>query len=239
MSGDKQTLRELRHQILARKTVRNPPSDVVPDLNVQALKEHAWLGSLVDVGVVADSSFYGRLARDFGPTHPPVVDLGSDNDSIANRDEVDTGPSTSGQEPTIPRIDIAISESSSMAPTSRPEPIPHWDDVLHYGVWLPLDYSSGPKNTTICRNWREYALHLNYCRAEDLYDFSTAYKLVIAIEGSKVTDCPTKHMAIYAHHLEFGLRFPLNLVLVKILKAFNVCLAQLTPLAVRNLIAYV
>lgn len=41
MIGDRQTLRELRHQILAGRTVRNPPSDVVPGLDVQPLREDA------------------------------------------------------------------------------------------------------------------------------------------------------------------------------------------------------
>lgn len=54
-----------------------------------------------------------------------------------------------------------------------------------------------------------------------------------------MTDCPAGHVAVYAHHFELGLRFPLDLVLVKILKAFNVCLAHLTPVTMRNLITYV
>ncbi|XP_048494293.1 uncharacterized protein LOC104898621 [Beta vulgaris subsp. vulgaris] len=86
MSGDNQTLRELRNQILARRTIRNPPPNVVP---------------------------------------------GSDNDSIASMDETGTAPFTSYRELTICRTKIALGESSSMAPSSRPEPIPDRDDVLH------------------------------------------------------------------------------------------------------------
>lgn len=75
--------------------------------------------------------------------------------------------------------------------------------------------------------------------AEELDAFLSDYKLVIPAEGSEVIDCPTWHIAVYAHHFESGLHFTLDLVLLKILKAFNICLAQLTPLAVRTLIAYV
>ena len=83
-------------------------------------------------------------------------------------------------------------------------------------------------------------MELDYCGvAKELYALPSDYKLVFAAEGSRVIDCPAGHIAVYAHHFEFGLRFPLDPVLVKILKAFSVCLAQLTPLAMRNLIAYV
>lgn len=117
-----------------------------------------------------------------------------------------------------------------MAPNSRPERIPDKDDVDHSEIWLTLDYSSGLKTVTICKKWREHALSLNYCWvSEELYGFPD--------EGAKVTNCPGVRIFIYAHHLVFGMRFPLDLVLVKILKAFNICLAQLTPLAVRNLVA--
>ena len=204
------------------------------------MREHAWLDSLADARVVIDVSIYERLARDSAPCHPPVVDLGSDNDSIASMDETSDIPSTSGRDPSPRRTEIALSKSSSMPPSSDPEPIPDRDDVLHSGIWLPLDYSSGPKNTVICKGWRATALEPDYCGvAKELYALPSEYNLVIPAEGSKVIDCPEGHIVVYAYHFEFGLRFPLDLVMVKILKAFDVCLAQLTPLAVRNPIAYV
>lgn len=82
-------------------------------------------------------------------------------------------------------------------------------------------------------------MDLDYCGvAKEFYAPPIEYNLIIPGEGSKVIDSPTGHIAFYAHHFEFGLRYPLDLVLVKILKAFHV-LAQLTPLAVRNFIAYI
>lgn len=70
------------------------------------------------------------------------------------------------------------------------------------------------------------------------FAFPDDYTLVLPAEGSRVTDCPSGHVAIYAHMLDFGLRFPLDPFFVKVFKAWNICLAQLTPLGWRNLMAY-
>ena len=48
---------QLRHQILPRRTARNPPPDAVPGLDAQPLREHAWLDSLADVDVVVADDF--------------------------------------------------------------------------------------------------------------------------------------------------------------------------------------
>lgn len=49
----------------------------------------------------------------------------------------------------------------------------------------------------------------NICRiAPEAFAFSNDYELVLAAEGSRVTDCPVGNIAIYAHMLDFGLRFP-------------------------------
>lgn len=174
------------------------------------------------------------------PHPPPVVDLRSDNDSITSMDETAAAPSSSGRDSASRPNEIAIGESSRMPSSSRPEPIPNRDDALHSGIWLPIDYSHDPKNTVICKGWRAAVLELDYCKvAKDLYALPPEYNLVIPAEGSRVIDCPRGHIAVYAHHFEYGLRFPLDLVLAKILQAFNICLAQLTPLTMRNIIAYV
>lgn len=60
---------------------------------------------------------------------------------------------------------------------------------------------------------------------EDLYAFRADYRLVGPDKGVKVIECPAGYIAIYAHYLDFGMCFPLDMTLVKILKAFNVCLA--------------
>lgn len=48
---------------------------------------HAWLDSLADAGVKVTEYFYNCLSRDVGPTHPPIIDLGYDNDSIVTMDD--------------------------------------------------------------------------------------------------------------------------------------------------------
>ena len=81
MSGDNQTLKELRHQIIARRILRHPPSDAIPDLDVQPIREQAWIESLADAGVVTDTSVFDRLAHESAPFrpshHPLIVNLGS------------------------------------------------------------------------------------------------------------------------------------------------------------------
>lgn len=56
--------------------------------------------------------------------------------------------------------------------------------------------------------------------------------------GSRVTDCLAGYVAIYAHMVDFGLRFFLDRFIVKIFWAWDICLSQLTLLGWRNQIAY-
>lgn len=71
------------------------------------------------------------------------------------------------------------------------------------------------------------------------FSFPDEYELVLLAVGSRVTDCPLGHVAIYAHMLDFGLRLPLHPFILKIFQAWNICLSQSTPLGWRNLVAYV
>lgn len=77
----------------------------------------------MDIGVVVEEDFYNRLPRDVDPSHPHVVDLASDNDSVATMEETrdlvyhhcehNPGPSTSGREKsTRPSTEIAQGGSS-------------------------------------------------------------------------------------------------------------------------------
>ena len=236
-SGDKQTLKQLRHQILARRTRRHPPADAVPGLDVPPLREHAWLDSLADAGVKMSSNFYDRFQESITP-NPPVINLGDDSElpatAMAQGDNTEVvyqrrtgGPSRLKE--------LLVAEGST---SDR-----HGEDATSPGtnaLWLPEDTTSGPLTVEIDGLWRQDALDLGYPRiARNLYHMPSLYKLVVPSEGSIITECPPSHVAVYTHHFEFGLRFPLDSFLVEILNAFNVCLAQLTPLAVRNLIAYI
>lgn len=81
-SGDRKTLRELRHQIPARRTIRHPPPDVVSDLDVAPLREHACLDNSADAGFEVSANFYECLREFVGP-NSPIIDLRNDNDFIA------------------------------------------------------------------------------------------------------------------------------------------------------------
>lgn len=63
--------------------MRNPRSNAIPGLDVLPLREHAWLDLLADVGVFFSMEFYNRLVPLASPSHPPVIDLGFDNNLIA------------------------------------------------------------------------------------------------------------------------------------------------------------
>lgn len=74
----------MRYQILARRTVKYPPPDVVPGLDVSPLKEHAWLDIRANAGVEVAVGFYDRLQDSVAHTHLLIIDLSDDNDSITN-----------------------------------------------------------------------------------------------------------------------------------------------------------
>nr|AAY99341.1 unknown [Silene latifolia] len=74
---------------------------------------------------------------------------------------------------------------------------------------------------------------------EDHYSFGRGYKIVIPKEGQAVCCPPKGCIGVYIRHLEYGLRFPLNAYVVAIIKAMNVAVAQLHPLAIRTIIGFV
>ena len=123
-------------------------------------------------------------------------------------DETDVVPSTSGRDLVPHPNEIAIGESSSMPSSSRPEPISDRVDVLHTGIWLPIDYSYGPKNTVICKYWRAAALELEYCKvATDLYALPPEYNLVTPAEASRVINCPRGHIVVFFRWIWFWQRY--------------------------------
>uniref|UniRef100_A0A803M7B3 Transposase (putative) gypsy type domain-containing protein n=1 Tax=Chenopodium quinoa TaxID=63459 RepID=A0A803M7B3_CHEQI len=92
----------------------------------------------------------------------------------------------------------------------------------------------------INEKFRQTALEKDYCqRAKRFYKLPDGYDLCVPPSGSSVLDCPDGHVAIYLKHFDFGLRFPLHPFVVKILKAWNVCLVQLTPPTIRVVIALI
>lgn len=105
--------------------------------------------------------------------------------------------------------EIALRETSSMPPNSRPKPIPDPDEDEHYAIWVPADYISGPRIVTIFKKWQQHNIDNEYCRVvQELYAFPTKYKLVVPDKGAKVTDCLAGHIVVYALMLNLGCVFP-------------------------------
>ncbi|KMT17290.1 hypothetical protein BVRB_2g039880 [Beta vulgaris subsp. vulgaris] len=177
-SGDKQTLRELRHQILARRTRRHPPADAVPGLDVPPLREHAWLDSLADAGVRVPSNFYDRLQESVTP-NPPIIDLGDDNDSPNSMARGDDKEATYQR-----RTDVSASKAPMVEEVSRTEE----ENETGPGtgaLWLPEDDCNGPLSVEIDEPWRRDALELHYPRvARNLYHMPDSYRLLVQAEGS-------------------------------------------------------
>ena len=183
------------------------------------------------------SNFYDRLQESITP-NPPVINLGDDSDlpatAMAQEDNTEVVYQRRTSDPFRSNEPLVARSSTSDR---------HGEDATGPGtnaLWLPEDTTFGPLTIEIDGLWRQDALDLGYPRiARNLYHMPSPYRLVVPSEGSIITECPPGHVASYTHHFEFGLRFPLDSFLVEILNAFNVCFTQSTPLAVRNLIAYI
>uniref|UniRef100_A0A803LGI3 Uncharacterized protein n=1 Tax=Chenopodium quinoa TaxID=63459 RepID=A0A803LGI3_CHEQI len=88
--------------------------------------------------------------------------------------------------------------------------------------------------------WLKTASEKNYCNVgRRFYRLPDDYALTLPKSGDTVIDCPEGHIVVYAKHFEFGLRFPLHPFVEKIFKAWNVCIAQVTPTTIRNVISLV
>lgn len=112
-----------------------------------------------------------------------------------------------------------------------PEIIWEDDNETLWDLYMPSYEKGSPTDVVIDAGWRRTCLKHNFChRALEAFAFLDDYALVLLVEGSRVPDCPVGHIAIYAHLLDFGLRFPLDPFIVKIFKAWNICLSQLTLL---------
>lgn len=105
--------------------------------------------------------------------------------------------------------------------------------------FLSAGASLGPLFAEMNTEWLDRAARFDYAGwGNDFFAMSEGYSLVLPESSDRITHPPPRHVGVYVHHLDYGLCFPLDPTLVKILKAFNICLAQLHPLAVRGLICY-
>lgn len=53
-----------------------------------------------------------------------------------------------------------------------------------------------------------------------------------------IFDCPPGCVAVYSKHFDFGLRPPLHPFIIWVLRAWNVYLAQVSPIVICNLVAF-
>uniref|UniRef100_A0A803MP80 Uncharacterized protein n=1 Tax=Chenopodium quinoa TaxID=63459 RepID=A0A803MP80_CHEQI len=87
-------------------------------------------------------------------------------------------------------------------------------------------------------DFRKTATEKDYCRrAKKFFNLPDGYELSIPPSGASVLDGPAGSVAVYMKHLDFGIRFHLHPFVEKILKAWNVCLVQVTPPTIRAVIA--
>nr|XP_021851966.1 uncharacterized protein LOC110791524 [Spinacia oleracea] len=112
-------------------------------------------------------------------------------------------------------------------------------EEMSYRVESPPPAGSAVYKAKIIKSFRDRAIKDDHPRwAKEYLKLPKGYRLVIAAEGSVILDCPPDHIGVYAHHLDFGLRFPLHPFIEKVFRAWNVCLAQVTPQVVRNVVAF-
>uniref|UniRef100_A0A803LHK5 Uncharacterized protein n=1 Tax=Chenopodium quinoa TaxID=63459 RepID=A0A803LHK5_CHEQI len=113
-------------------------------------------------------------------------------------------------------------------------------DEVDYRQPLILPSNSKVVEASVSKVWLKLAEEKEYCRkAKRFYCLPEGYELTLPPPSATVLDCPDGHIAIYAKHFEFGLRFPLHPFVAKIFKAWNVCLVQVTPPTIRVVIALV
>uniref|UniRef100_A0A803KUN1 Uncharacterized protein n=1 Tax=Chenopodium quinoa TaxID=63459 RepID=A0A803KUN1_CHEQI len=105
---------------------------------------------------------------------------------------------------------------------------------------LVLPENSKVAKAIINKKFRKPAIEKDYCRrAKQFYNLPDGYDLHLPAAGSSMLDCPAGHVVIYSKHFDFGLRFPLHPFVAKILRAWNVCLVQITPSTIHAVIALV
>ncbi|XP_056695696.1 uncharacterized protein [Spinacia oleracea] len=104
------------------------------------------------------------------------------------------------------------------------------DDDEEHKIPCPSDATSEIATTkilTVCRNKVVKDDHPRWVK--EYLTLPGGYRLVVPGDGSVIGDCPNDHTAVYVHHYDYGLLFPLHPYLAKILRACNFCLAQIIP----------
>lgn len=133
-----------------------------------------------------------------------------------------------------------MSDEESITLEAEDEEIPSDSDEAALAEWyIPPNEAGSAAAMAIDAAWENICRENNFLVKGPIYfAFPDDCWLELPAEGDNIIDRPSGYVAIYAHMLDFGLRFPLDPFIVNIFKAWNICLAQLMPLGWRNLIAY-
>lgn len=92
-----------------------------------------------------------------------------------------------------------------------PEVIREEDDETLDNLYMSPSEVGSAAFVQVDSSWRETCIKHKFCiKATKAFAFSDGYELLLSFVGSRVTDYPIGHVAVYTHMLDFGLRFPLD-----------------------------
>ncbi|XP_056686498.1 uncharacterized protein [Spinacia oleracea] len=95
-------------------------------------------------------------------------------------------------------------------------------EEMSYRVESPPPAGSAVYKAKIIKSFRDRAIKDDHPRwAKEYLKLPKGYRLVIPAEGSVILDCPPDHIGVYAHHLDFGLRFPLHPFIEKVFRGLE------------------
>ncbi|XP_056693120.1 uncharacterized protein [Spinacia oleracea] len=158
----------------------------------------------------------------------------------ASKDDVVGGSSVSE------RATSGKKAGSSGVRRSYPEFPVHWTEADPQGKYAPILHETtkidGPLEKSVSGDWLvEAKLGHYHRRAEELYGIQHALGYWCELpdqERPRVTHPPRGFISVYTHHLENGLRFPLDPFISELLVSYNISLAQLTPKSMRHIIGF-
>lgn len=115
----------------------------------------------------------------------------------------------------VVRSRMSDGESTTLKPEEDEEPpeviLEEDDEVSLADLYMPPNEAGSAASVQVDLDWMEICKENRLCmKGLKYYAFPDGYELVLSVVGSRVTDCPAGHVAIYAHTLDIGLYFPLD-----------------------------
>ena len=99
------------------------------------------------------------------------------------------------------------------------------EDVLA-DLYMPPNEVGSAASVQSNSDWIEICMENRFLTKGSIYfAFPDGYELVLPAAGSRITNCPSTHIAIYVHMLDFGFRFPLDPFIVKVFQAWSICVS--------------